>query len=179
MVDQGIVPSYSIVPELVEGYDRADLLPRCMVAPDRVFLCRRVYDARQKRIFRLGKHPYWNSMSDWGYQWKINVVLFGSEHDWTCTNIMFPVISHFVNRTLWFFSRRSTLNIKELSVTIIIFALQVTLRNKSIDSRNKIVSCHLTDNPLVFLSIITLGRKVVNFLETLEINMYCQFNISY
>jgi len=57
MVDQGITPAYSIVPELMEGYDRADLLPRCMVAPDRVFLCRRVYDPRQKRIFKLGKQP--------------------------------------------------------------------------------------------------------------------------
>jgi len=57
MVDQGITPGYSIVPELMEGYDRADLLPRCMVAPDRVFLCRRVYDPRQKRIFKLGKQP--------------------------------------------------------------------------------------------------------------------------
>jgi hypothetical protein len=58
MVYQDITPAYSIVPELMEGYDRADLLPRCEVAPDRVFLCRRVYDPRQKRIFKLGKHPY-------------------------------------------------------------------------------------------------------------------------
>ena len=58
MIDQGITPPYSIVPELMEGYDRADLLPRCMVAPDRVFLCRRAYESRQKRMLKLGKYAY-------------------------------------------------------------------------------------------------------------------------
>ncbi len=50
MVDDNAVPSPSIVPELPsEAYDRADLLPTCRVAPDRVFLCRKVYESRQRR----------------------------------------------------------------------------------------------------------------------------------
>ena len=58
MMDQGITPPYSIVPELMEIYSRAHLLPRCRVAPDRVFLCRRVYESRMKRVLKFGKSPY-------------------------------------------------------------------------------------------------------------------------
>ena len=52
MVEQGVPVQYSIVPELMEVYERAPLLPRCRVAPDRVFLCRKVYESRQKRVLK-------------------------------------------------------------------------------------------------------------------------------
>ena len=53
MVDAGATSHpASIVPEHPEGYERANLLPKCRVAPDRVFLCRRVYDSRNRRLFK-------------------------------------------------------------------------------------------------------------------------------
>jgi len=53
MVDEGVQsPSLNIVPDPVNGYDRANLLPDCRVANDRVFLCRRVYDSRLRRLFK-------------------------------------------------------------------------------------------------------------------------------
>ena len=56
MVDSGQShPLSAIVPEPSEGYDRAELLPTCRVAPDRVFLCRKVYESRQRRLL---KNPY-------------------------------------------------------------------------------------------------------------------------
>ncbi len=57
MIDQGVTPSAtaSVVPEPVEGYDRATLLPTCRVAPDRVFLCRRVYESRQRRLLKYSR----------------------------------------------------------------------------------------------------------------------------
>ena len=55
MVEENVVPAPSIVPEGSDCYDRADLLPTCRVAPDRVFLCRRVYESRQRRLL---KNPY-------------------------------------------------------------------------------------------------------------------------
>jgi len=55
MVEVGVTPSPTPVPEPVKGYERAEQLPKCRVAPDRVFLCRRVYDSRTKR--RLFKNP--------------------------------------------------------------------------------------------------------------------------
>jgi len=53
MLDDGATshPS-SIVPDPKDGYERANLLPKCRVAPDRVFLCRRVYDSRMRRLFK-------------------------------------------------------------------------------------------------------------------------------
>ena len=57
MVEEGVSPANpSIVPDPTEGYDRAYLLPSCRVAPDRVFLCRKVYESRQKRLL---KNPLW------------------------------------------------------------------------------------------------------------------------
>jgi len=55
MVDEGVVPPWNIVPERKEGYPRAALLPSCQVANDRVFLCRKVYDTRGRRML---KNPY-------------------------------------------------------------------------------------------------------------------------
>ena len=57
MVDQGLPasPLSSVVPECPEGYDRAHLLPTCRVAPDRVFLCRKVYESRQRRVLKYSK----------------------------------------------------------------------------------------------------------------------------
>ena len=55
MVDEGVSPPWNIVPERKEGYTRARLLPRCQVASDRVFLCRKVYDPRGRRMY---KNPY-------------------------------------------------------------------------------------------------------------------------
>ena len=55
MVEVGVTPSPTPVPEPVKTYERAEQLPKCRVAPDRVFLCRRVYDSRTKR--RLFKNP--------------------------------------------------------------------------------------------------------------------------
>jgi len=55
MVDEGVVPPWNIVPERKEGYPRAGLLPLCQVANDRVFLCRKVYDTRGRRML---KNPY-------------------------------------------------------------------------------------------------------------------------
>ena len=52
MVEQSVTPNSSIVPDPVKGYERADQLPKCRVAPDRVFLCRRVYDSRLRRLFK-------------------------------------------------------------------------------------------------------------------------------
>lgn len=53
MVEEGVSPANpSIVPDPTEGYDRAYLLPSCRVAPDRVFLCRKVYESRQKRLLK-------------------------------------------------------------------------------------------------------------------------------
>ena len=56
MVDDGVTPPWNIVPEKKEGYTRAKLLPTCQVAGDRVFLCRKVYDPRGRRMY---KNPYW------------------------------------------------------------------------------------------------------------------------
>lgn len=55
MVEVGVTPSPTPVPEPVKTYERAEQLPKCRVAPDRVFLCRRVYDSRTRR--RLFKNP--------------------------------------------------------------------------------------------------------------------------
>jgi len=55
MVDEGVTPPWNIVPEKKEGYTRAKLLPTCQVAGDRVFLCRKVYDPRGRRMY---KNPY-------------------------------------------------------------------------------------------------------------------------
>ena len=52
MVEEGVSPQSSIVPEPLNGYDRIHLLPQCRVAPDRVFLCRKVYESRQKRLLK-------------------------------------------------------------------------------------------------------------------------------
>jgi hypothetical protein len=51
MVEQGMSASPNlIVPDLPPAaYDRAELLPTCRVAADRVFLCRKVYESRQRR----------------------------------------------------------------------------------------------------------------------------------
>ena len=52
MVEEGVSPSWNIVPELgggeggSGGYPRAGQLPTCQVPVDRVFLCRKVYDSR-------------------------------------------------------------------------------------------------------------------------------------
>ena len=54
LVDSGVTPAWNIVPER-EGYPRAPLLPTCQVANDRVFLCRKVYDPRGRRMY---KNPY-------------------------------------------------------------------------------------------------------------------------
>ena len=49
MMDTNSTASASIVPELpASAYDRAELLPTCRVAPDRVFLCRKVYESRRR-----------------------------------------------------------------------------------------------------------------------------------
>ncbi|TRY78802.1 hypothetical protein TCAL_15320 [Tigriopus californicus] len=55
MVDQGLSCGTSIVPDPLPGYERAEFLPTQRVAPDRVFLCRRVYESRQRRLL---KNPY-------------------------------------------------------------------------------------------------------------------------
>lgn len=56
MVEENLSPLPSIVPDPSEpGYERAELLPTCQVAPDRVFLCRKVYESRQRRLL---KNPY-------------------------------------------------------------------------------------------------------------------------
>ena len=55
MVDDGVVPPWNIVPERAEGYPRSSLLPSRQVAHDRVFLARKVYDSRIKRML---KNPY-------------------------------------------------------------------------------------------------------------------------
>ena len=61
MVEEGVSPANpSIVPDPTEGYDRAYLLPSCRVAPDRVFLCRKVYESRQKRLL---KNPLWKKFT--------------------------------------------------------------------------------------------------------------------
>jgi len=54
MVDDGATtaPPPMLVPEHPDGYERANVLPKCRVAPDRVFLCRRVYDSRNRRLFK-------------------------------------------------------------------------------------------------------------------------------
>jgi hypothetical protein len=52
MVDAGVPSPHSLVPDSGETYDRADFLPTCRVAPDRVFLCRRVYESRQRRLLK-------------------------------------------------------------------------------------------------------------------------------
>ena len=57
MVDEGVVPPWNIVPERKDGYPRAPLLPSCQVANDRVFLCRKLYDTRGRRML---KNPYWD-----------------------------------------------------------------------------------------------------------------------
>ena len=49
MVDTNSTATASIVPELpASAYERAELLPTCRVAPDRVFLCRKVYESRRR-----------------------------------------------------------------------------------------------------------------------------------
>ena len=49
MVDTSSTATTSIVPELpAAAYERAELLPTCRVAPDRVFLCRKVYESRRR-----------------------------------------------------------------------------------------------------------------------------------
>jgi len=58
MLDCGICPANAAstsVPEPSEGYGRADFLPPCRVAPDRVFLCRRVYESRQRRAVKYAR----------------------------------------------------------------------------------------------------------------------------
>jgi len=55
MVDEGVVPPWNIVPERSDGYPRSNLLPSRQVAHDRVFLCRKVYDSRGRRML---KNPY-------------------------------------------------------------------------------------------------------------------------
>ena len=55
MVDEGVFPPWNITPERKDGYPRAPLLPSCQVANDRVFLCRKVYDTRGRRML---KNPY-------------------------------------------------------------------------------------------------------------------------
>ena len=55
MDDECVVPPWNIVPERKDGYPRAPLLPSCQVANDRVFLCRKVYDTRGRRML---KNPY-------------------------------------------------------------------------------------------------------------------------
>ena len=55
LVDSGVTPAWNIVPDRREGYPRAPLLPTCQVATDRVFLCRKVYDPRGRRMY---KNPY-------------------------------------------------------------------------------------------------------------------------
>ena len=55
MVEQGVTPPWNTVPEKDEGYPRASVLPTQRVASDRVFLCRKVYDSRGKRML---KNPY-------------------------------------------------------------------------------------------------------------------------
>ena len=55
MVDEGVVPPWNIVPERKDGYPRAPLLPSFQVANDRVFLCRKLYDTRGRRML---KNPY-------------------------------------------------------------------------------------------------------------------------
>jgi len=55
MVDGGVSPPWNIVPERSDGYPRGGLLPSRQVAHDRVFLCRKVYDSRGKRMI---KNPY-------------------------------------------------------------------------------------------------------------------------
>lgn len=55
MVEDGVTSTTtltSLVPDPVNGYERATILPKCRVAPDRVFLCRRVYDSRLRRLFK-------------------------------------------------------------------------------------------------------------------------------
>ena len=52
MVEHNVTPPATCVPDPLEGYDRANQLPKCRVAPDRVFLCRRVYDSRLRRLFK-------------------------------------------------------------------------------------------------------------------------------
>jgi len=55
MLDEGVTPPWNIVPERKDDYPRAELLPKCQVAHDRVFLCRKVYDPRGRRMY---KNPY-------------------------------------------------------------------------------------------------------------------------
>ena len=59
MVDEGVVPPWNIVPERSDGYPRSSLLPSRQVAHDRVFLCRKVYDSRGRRML---KNPYWGGV---------------------------------------------------------------------------------------------------------------------
>ena len=55
MIDADVSPPWNIVPERKEGYPRAGLLPTCQVAHDRVFLCRKVYDPKGRKMY---KNPY-------------------------------------------------------------------------------------------------------------------------
>ena len=59
LTDGMVYPSSnSIVPPLpsADSYPRKDLLPQLRVPPDRLFVCYRVYDFRQKRVL---KNPSW------------------------------------------------------------------------------------------------------------------------
>jgi len=53
LIEDGVPPAWNIVPELEGGgYPRAKLLPTRQVPVDRVFLARKVYDSRCKRIMK-------------------------------------------------------------------------------------------------------------------------------
>jgi len=60
MIEEGVTPPWNIVPDLGDGgvdggeggYPRARLLPTCQVPSDRVFLSRKVYDSRCKRMLK-------------------------------------------------------------------------------------------------------------------------------
>ncbi|XP_040581568.1 uncharacterized protein Hers [Lepeophtheirus salmonis] len=52
MIEEHVTPPVSAIPELESGYYRQNFLPKCRVAPDRVFLCRRVYESRQRRLLK-------------------------------------------------------------------------------------------------------------------------------
>lgn len=52
MVAANIKPSIPIVPDQEVEYQRAKYLPTQLVAKDRLFLCRKVYDSARRIVFK-------------------------------------------------------------------------------------------------------------------------------
>lgn len=51
-VEEGVEEKKLLVPRLEQPYPRLHRQPPCVMAPDMVFFCRRVYDFRQKRLLK-------------------------------------------------------------------------------------------------------------------------------